>query len=698
MAYMKGSRSAITIPLLFSLLAAAIIMACDSRALAEPSPRATKGVLDLSSWDFSHDGPVKLHGQWEFYWGMLHDQGMLKPGPVPLLTGYIKVPSIWTEQKVGARPLPVTGMATYRLKILLPEQAPANLSIRMPAVDTAYRLFVNGEKLYENGPIGATGKSSKPVHYMPVLIEFHPTKETSIVIHVSNFHYPRPGLRDEIILDEKKALVEKKESLLIVDIFLIGSIFMMFMYHLGFYYLRRKDLSSLYFSLFCLCTVGRLAVIGEGYAYRFPWFTWNMGTAAEYIFYYCCVLTCALYMRSLYPREIPALAIRIIAAVCAVFTLIVAASPIMIYARTLIAFNLFVGLLILLFIYYISLAIARKREEANIFLAGTVILFMTVTNDILYNYRVIQTTYMMAYGLFMFFFVQSFLLSSRVSRAFSTAEELSRDLEIKVTERTRELEIERNKLQARNTEIEREINMARMIQEHLIPSTSPWNSICSLYRAMRAVGGDFFDFIQFRDQDRIGIFLSDVTGHGVPAAFITSMIKTIILQAGERKNNPSELLQYINEVIFSQTGDNFITAFYCVYDASARTLRYANAGHNYPYIITPGGVSELRGSSSLPIGIMDNELMIQEGKAYVTNEVTLPSGGKLFMYTDGLSEASPVKGHQLMFEENGLAEALRQLAALPCGGFVDQLFKRLVQYRGSDSFEDDVCIICLEIE
>lgn len=684
--------------LLFFLLAGALLAACDSRSIANPSPRAAKGVIDLSSWDFSHDGPVKLHGQWEFYWGTLNEAGPLKPGATPPLTGYIKVPSIWSEQKIGTRNLPVVGMATYRLKILFPEQSPANLSIRMPAVDTAYRLFINGEKLYENGPVGTTGESSKPVRYMPVLIEFHPEKETSIVIHASNFHYPRPGLRDEIVLDGQKSLEERRESLLVVDIFLIGSIFMMFLYHLGFYYLRRKDLSSLYFSLFCLCTVGRLAVIGEGYAYRFPWFTWNMGTAAEYIFYYCCVLTCGLYMRSLYPREIPALATRIIAAVCAVFILIVAVFPIMIYAKTLIAFNLFVAVMIVLFLYYISLAIARKREAANIFLAGTVILFMTVANDILYNYRLIQTTYMMAYGLFMFFFVQSFLLSSRVSRAFSTAEELSRDLEKKVIERTQELEIERNKLQARNTEIEREINMARMIQEHLIPARSPWSGICSLYRAMRAVGGDFFDFIQFRDQNTIGIFLSDVTGHGVPASFITSMIKTIILQAGERKRNPSELLQYINEVIFSQTGDNFITAFYCVYDASARTLRYANAGHNYPYIVSPGGISELKGLSSLPIGIMDNETMVSEEKAYVTNEVRLQAGSKLLMYTDGLSEASPVMGHQIMFEENGLAEALRELSPLPCGSFVEELFKRLVQYRGSDSFEDDVCIICLEVE
>ncbi|MEI7652004.1 MAG: DUF1501 domain-containing protein, partial [Verrucomicrobiota bacterium] len=94
-----------------------------------------------------------------------------------------------------------------------------------------------------------------------------------------------------------------------------------------------------------------------------------------------------------------------------------------------------------------------------------------------------------------------------------------------------------------------------------------WDMHATLDNRMEEVGGDFYDFINFRDSEKIGIFISDVSGHGVPAAFITSMIKTTILQSGERKENPAELLTYINDLLHNQTGGNFITTFYGIFNS-----------------------------------------------------------------------------------------------------------------------------------
>ena len=76
---------------------------------------------------------------------------------------------------------------------------------------------------------------------------------------------------------------------------------------------------------------------------------------------------------------------------------------------------------------------------------------------------------------------------------------------------------------------------------------------------MEQVGGDFYDFYRFRDYRDLGIFLSDVSGHGVSAAFITSMVKTIILQSGYKRNNPAALLSYINKMLLGRTAGNFVT-------------------------------------------------------------------------------------------------------------------------------------------
>ena len=116
---------------------------------------------------------------------------------------------------------------------------------------------------------------------------------------------------------------------------------------------------------------------------------------------------------------------------------------------------------------------------------------------------------------------------------------------------------------------------------------------------MEAVGGDFYDFIEFRESKDIGIFVSDVSGHGVHAAFITSMIKTIILQAGLIRNNPAGLLRYLNTILYGITADNFITAFYGIYNPLNHSITYASAGHNPPHVISGKNIIQLNKSKGI---------------------------------------------------------------------------------------------------
>jgi len=139
------------------------------------------------------------------------------------------------------------------------------------------------------------------------------------------------------------------------------------------------------------------------------------------------------------------------------------------------------------------------------------------------------------------------------------------------------LKKQKNEIKSSQEVIIGEIQLAKKIQEEIIPSSKPVYYIYSLYKPMFAVGGDFYDFIKIPNTENIGIFISDVSGHGVSAALITSMIKTTLLQAAERINNPSELLLYINNVLQNHTAGNFITAFYGIYNSSNNTILYSNA-------------------------------------------------------------------------------------------------------------------------
>lgn len=261
----------------------------------------------------------------------------------------------------------------------------------------------------------------------------------------------------------------------------------------------------------------------------------------------------------------------------------------------------------------------------------------------------------------------------------------------------KKLQVERNKLQSYNIKMEQEVSLARRIQEQLIPSLNPAINIYSLYKPMDEVGGDFYDFIKLNNPDKIGIFLSDVSGHGVPAAFITSMIKTIILQAGDRVNDPANLLYYMNDILQSRTAGNFVTAFYGIYNQSDHSMLYSNAGHNQPYIILADKITQLQGGKNTAIAMFTNNMLDKANKKFVNYKENIPAGSKLLLYTDGLVEARPVDS-DIFFEYANMENVFIDNYSLPCTSFVDNLLVELVKFRKSEFFEDDICVICIDIK
>ncbi len=263
-----------------------------------------------------------------------------------------------------------------------------------------------------------------------------------------------------------------------------------------------------------------------------------------------------------------------------------------------------------------------------------------------------------------------------------------------------ELETEKNKIKIRNEIYEHELSLAHAIQMQFIPKNSPSPNIAFYYHPLEEVGGDFFDMVRYPNGS-IGIFLSDVSGHGVPAALITSMIKSVTLQFCVLINSPDEFLYLMNDFLFGFTGGNFITAFYGIYDPSEKSLLFSNAGHLPPLLVSHDSVTPLgTDKKGIPLGIMSN-LEIQQGvKKYRNDKVILEEGSKIYLYTDGLSETVNIKSAEDYTEDFGsihLNNILRELFPLPIPVFIDRIVQRLIDYRGSDEFEDDICMIGLEV-
>jgi ketosteroid isomerase-like protein len=194
--------------------------------------------------------------------------------------------------------------------------------------------------------------------------------------------------------------------------------------------------------------------------------------------------------------------------------------------------------------------------------------------------------------------------------------------------------------------IEQELRVARRIQHASLPKEVPalegWE-ISPLYRPAREVGGDFYDF-HLLSEDRLGLVVGDATGKGVPAALVMSTTCGMLQLAaqGSDSSSPGEVLKRVNEALTVRIPPNmFVTCFYAILDPKSASLRYANAGHDLPYLHHSGDCEELR-ARGMPLGLMP-------GMSYEEKEIELDVGEGVFFYSDGLVEAHDPKGDMFGF-------------------------------------------------
>jgi serine phosphatase RsbU (regulator of sigma subunit) len=265
-----------------------------------------------------------------------------------------------------------------------------------------------------------------------------------------------------------------------------------------------------------------------------------------------------------------------------------------------------------------------------------------------------------------------------------------------ITEKQKILEVEKEGLKDINESFMKELGMARKIQMQLIPTRQPNDNIAFLYKPYEPVGGDFFDFIKFREQTNLGIFLSDVSGHGVPAAFITAMVKSSILESRSYKEDPKQLLLHLNNLFFDKIGDHFITAFYCIYETENRIIRFANAGHTHPFVIRGDKVEQFILEGSLPIGFVANGELKNFNGDFTQGELRLDAGDRIILYTDGLVEARCLSDTSKFFLDD-IASVFLKHRRLSARQFLEDVFNDLVRFRGSDRFDDDICVVCVDV-
>ena len=235
-----------------------------------------------------------------------------------------------------------------------------------------------------------------------------------------------------------------------------------------------------------------------------------------------------------------------------------------------------------------------------------------------------------------------------------------------------------------------ELDIASRIQQGFLPPAryrTDHFDVCAMMTPAKNVGGDLYDYLPL-DGGRVLLSMADVSGKGIAASMYMSVILVLARQFAKMGCSPAQILRRINDEVSANNPNlYFATVFIAIYDTADRTLTYANAGHNLPYLLrdTP---QSLDGAQSTLLGIY-------QGEEYTEAKVTLSPGDILFLYTDGVTEA--VDTGNRFFGEGRLEEALGSFRATHRDDLVQYICGKVRDFAGDAEQSDDLTMLSLTV-
>jgi len=262
-------------------------------------------------------------------------------------------------------------------------------------------------------------------------------------------------------------------------------------------------------------------------------------------------------------------------------------------------------------------------------------------------------------------------------------------------------------LRRKNEALEEDLEMARELQNAMLPQQYPHFPATAsegesnveffhFYKSSMLVSGDFFDVFKISDTVA-GVFICDVMGHGVRAALVAAMLRTLASESHEAWEKPNELLGQLNQMLCGRFRDSttpiFASAFYLTADFGRGELHYANAGHPHPLRIQRSSRSanlhELNGIKPGPA------LGLFEAARYESCRCELRLHDVILLFTDGLFEVEGLE--EQYFDYHNLLKAVDRLSGLPTRELCKGLVREVQQFSLSKEFTDDVCLVALEV-
>ncbi len=264
-------------------------------------------------------------------------------------------------------------------------------------------------------------------------------------------------------------------------------------------------------------------------------------------------------------------------------------------------------------------------------------------------------------------------------------------------------------LQERNSQMEEDLSLAREFQQAFIqadypsfpPGVSKEESVLEfghIYLPSGAVGGDFFEIFAV-SENKLGIFMSDVMGHGVRSALVVATIRGLIEELGELRLDPAAFISHMNRdltrIIKHHGHVTFATAFYMVLDLTNGRIIYTSAGHPAPFILN--SKNETIDMLASEEGKLGPALGIFDSTAYEATTSSMKAGDSLILYTDGIFEAENEETCEC-YEIERVSQTLRENMKESPEKLINILLNSVREFCDSEYFDDDVCLIGVRLK
>jgi hypothetical protein len=667
--------------------------------LALEKTKTIKGEIDLIHFDIEKK-PIELKGEWEFYWKN------------DTVKNYWDIEKPWNTHRINGKEVGSFGYATFVLKIKnIPNK---NIDILVKNLLSACRVFINDSLVVEIGKFGKSKDEYRPRWEDRIITVPSSLKDITLVVQIANFHHRKGGFEKPFIIGNKEHIYAIKNKSLIVNSLIMSSFLFSGLFFLTIYLFRKKDLSILYFSVFCLISSPRSFFSGEYIVTSIlPNIKWNLVVNIEYFTLIVPVIFILLFISEKFKKYSLKKVIRLLILFIVIEVIVLFFTPASIFTWLVIPHEI-ITIISIVVISVITTKALIYRENGAVFAFIAIVCLIASAVLTIVDYVGIANSSLVLHFLFQISFIlmMSLILGSNFSSQFSRVEYLQ-----KITEH------QKNQLEEKNHEILDSITYAKRIQNAILPPPRIVEEYLQqsfiLYNPKDIVAGDFY-WMEQKDGNVL-FAAADCTGHGVPGAMV-SVICVNGLNRSVREHGltaPGKILDKTREIVvqeFEKSDEEVKDGMDISLAALAHKAESENgerrallqwSGANNPlWIIANENRTALSGFKNLtglggralfetkpnkqPIGKVDNP------QPFTTYTIELQQGDTIYLFTDGYQDQfGGEKGKK--FKASQLKELLLSIQDKTMDEqkeFLDQAFEK---WRGNLEQVDDVCIIGVRV-